>query len=77
MSRALTTHDLDANETHDIGPAVDAWLEALPRDPYGICPCGCGMKLRFAMKEGIEQHEQRFIAAWNLGQEDKHRGNPV
>jgi hypothetical protein len=40
---------------------VDAWIDAIPDDQYAPCPCGCGMKWRFAIKDGIEKHEERFI----------------
>lgn len=45
-----------------IGVAIDAWLDAMPDDPYAKCPCGCGKKWRFAIKENPEEHEARFIA---------------
>jgi hypothetical protein len=41
--------------------AIDAWIDAIPEDAYAPCPCGCGMKWRFAVQDGIEKHEQRFI----------------
>ena len=44
---------------------VDAWIDAIPEDPYAPCPCGCGMKWRFAIKDGIEKHEQRFMDIHN------------
>jgi hypothetical protein len=40
---------------------VDAWIDAIPEDKYAPCPCGCGKKWRFAVVEGIEKHEQRFM----------------
>lgn len=40
---------------------IDAWIEAIPDNPYDLCPCGCGMKWRFAVKDGIEKHEARFL----------------
>lgn len=48
----LTTEEMAAN---------DAWIDAIPENVYDPCPCGCGMKFRFAMKEGLEPHEKRFI----------------
>ena len=41
--------------------AVDAWIDAMPEDVYQPCPCGCGKKFRFAIKENLEQHEENFI----------------
>ena len=43
------------------GLATDAWIMAIPESPYDLCPCGCGMKFRFAMKGGIGEHEDKFI----------------
>lgn len=40
---------------------VDAWIDAIPENPYDLCPCGCGKKWRFALKDGIEIHEKQFI----------------
>ena len=41
--------------------ALDAWILAIPEDQYAPCPCGCGKKFRFALKDGIEKHEKNFI----------------
>lgn len=47
------------------GFAIEAWMDAMPDDPYAPCPCGCGKKWRFAMKEtpdnNIMDHIRRFI----------------
>jgi hypothetical protein len=48
------------NQTRFVIHPIDAWIEAIPEDPYAPCPCGCGKKFRFAFKEGVEQHEARF-----------------
>ena len=40
--------------------AADAWIDAIPDNVYDPCPCGCGKKFRFAVKEGIGPHEDRF-----------------
>lgn len=40
----------------------DLWLDKAPTDLYELCPCGCGKKIRFAEKEGIEKHIQNL---WN------------
>ena len=53
------------HQVKNINP-VDAWIDAIPEDPYALCPCGCGMKWRFALKDGIEKHEARFMANLNL-----------
>lgn len=39
---------------------IDAWVDSIPDNPYDPCPCGCGKKFRFALKEGLEVHETRF-----------------
>lgn len=38
----------------------DRWVGSIPDDPYGLCPCGCGKKYRYAEKEGIEIHYNNF-----------------
>ena len=43
---------------------VDDWIDAIPEDPYAPCPCGCGKKFRFAIKEGIGEHEERWRKKW-------------
>ena len=37
----------------------DLWIDAIPLDPYSLCPCGCGKKWKFA-KENAEEHENKF-----------------
>jgi len=56
------THRFYMNEMNSdtINP-IDAWIDAIPEDKYALCPCGCGKKFKFAIQEGIEPHEQRFI----------------
>jgi hypothetical protein len=54
------------NSTNPDGLAVEAWIEALPDDSYGPCPCGCGKKFRFVMRDPaeLEKHEAAFVANW-------------
>ena len=47
------------------GHATDAWIASIPDDNYALCPCGCGKKWKFAVKDGIEEHEKRFIEQFN------------
>ena len=44
---------------------VDDWIQAIPENPYDLCPCGCGQKFKFVAKDAksLEEHEQRFYAA--------------
>jgi hypothetical protein len=42
------------------GLLLDAWIDAIPTDPYAQCPCGCGKKFKF-VKDNPEAHELRFI----------------
>ena len=45
--------------------AKDAFLMAIPDDPYLPCPCGCGKKWRFVVRGGeeeIKKHEKIFVA---------------
>ena len=48
--------------------AIDKWIMAIPDDPYEPCPCGCGKKFRFAMKEGIGTHTATFIEKVETGE---------
>ena len=44
----------------------DAWVDAIPENPYDYCPCGCGQKWRFVVKEGdVDWHYKRFVEALN------------
>lgn len=41
-----------------------AWIDAVPEDPYGFCPCGCGRKMRHIIKDGeteATKHYEKFI----------------
>lgn len=50
--------------------AIDAWIDALPDDMYNPCPCGCGKKLKFVIRDGeIEKHEKKFIEDYNKNKE--------
>jgi hypothetical protein len=54
----------DQNLTPERIEAMDAFIEAMPDDHYDLCPCGCGKKFRFVVREGeeeIRRHEERFI----------------
>ncbi len=55
-----------------VGAGIDAWLDAMPENAYDLCPCGCGMKFRFAMKpeNHPEEHEKRFL-------DNFYKNNPV
>lgn len=46
------------------GMAMDAWIMAIPDNPYDPCPCGCGKKFRHAIKENPQEHQDRFIRNW-------------
>jgi len=39
---------------------VDAWIRAIPDDPYDLCPCGCGTKWRFVERGGDEEIDVHF-----------------
>ena len=43
---------------------VDLWIDAIgDLGPYEPCPCGCGRKWRYVVRDGekaIEECEQRF-----------------
>lgn len=45
--------------------SADAFIMAIPGDPYAECPCGCGKKWRFVAKDldNLWSHEDRFNAA--------------
>ena len=42
---------------------LDAWFFATPEDPYDLCPCKCGQKFRFVMRDEktLEEHKNKFI----------------
>ena len=43
------------------GLALDAWIYLIPVDDvYATCPCGCGQKWKFAVKNYAD-HESAFI----------------
>lgn len=44
----------------------DAWLDALPDSMYGLCPCGCNRKLKYAIADGIEKHEAEFRRKYDV-----------
>ena len=37
----------------------DRWIDAIPENPYDLCPCGCGKKWKFA-KENLTTHESNW-----------------
>ena len=40
---------------------IDAFIDAFPENPYDPCPCGCGKKWRFVVKDNeIEKHVKTF-----------------
>ena len=47
---------------NDWGMALDEWINAIPDDPYDPCPCGCGEKFRYVMKDEkkLSAHEAKF-----------------
>jgi len=40
--------------------ASDAFINAIPDDVYDLCPCGCGKKWKFVLKQP-EEHYNRFV----------------
>ena len=54
---------MNTNQININGLALDAWIMAIPDDVYDDCPCGCGNKFRYVMKEyrELESHEMTFI----------------
>jgi len=49
--------------------ADEAWIDAIPEDAYDKCPCGCGMKWKFAKQEVVKHEEtfyKNFLANHNL-----------
>ena len=43
---------------------IGAFICAIPDDVYVFCPCGCGTKWRYILKEGestISRHIRQFI----------------
>lgn len=61
----------DSKTVNVEGIILEDFINAVPEDPYEICPCGCGMKWKFATKEvagdaekSIEKHYQQFRTKW-------------
>jgi len=52
--------------TVDNETPIDKWIDAIPENPYDPCPCKCGKKWKFAVQEGIEEHEKRFLESCNF-----------
>lgn len=52
------------NEEKEYSPETnDALINAIPKKPYDPCPCGCGKKWRFVVREGeteIIKHLTKF-----------------
>ena len=51
----------ELDEAYAWADANDAWIDAIPEDPYDPCPCGCGKKFRFVMKGDLDAHQKAFI----------------
>ena len=52
---------------------ADAWLFAIPDDPYAPCPCGCGKAFRYVAKAGedeIQRHYEVFARKFMEGKGD-------
>jgi hypothetical protein len=47
------------------GIKTDKWIDALPENPYDLCPCGCNKKLKF-IKDNLEEHENNFKKQLNI-----------
>ena len=47
-------------ESEVYGRAIDALIDAIPTDPYGLCPCGCGCKFKF-VKSTFDDHEKQYV----------------
>lgn len=58
--------------------AFDAWIAAMPSDEYDLCPCGCGKKFRFVVRDEkiCAEHEKTFIKNWILLNQ-KHVGGLI
>jgi len=66
MKQELTNEQIlemqrELDQAYAWADANDAWIAAMPEDPYELCPCGCGKKFRFAIKEGIDAHMKAFV----------------
>jgi len=52
----ITMNDLEYSPE-----VVDAWIDAIPENPYNPCPCGCGKKWRFVLTSTeVKEHMDRF-----------------
>ena len=55
------------NGPDDDPEAGDAFIDAVPDDPYSPCPCGCGQKWRF-VRGDPDAHYRRFVDDWHAAQ---------
>ena len=39
---------------------IDAWIMAVPDNPYDPCPCGCGKKWRYVERAGEKEIDVHF-----------------
>lgn len=51
---------IELNLTPEETEANDAWIDAIPDEVYDLCPCGCGKKFKFVIRENLEKHENEF-----------------
>ena len=72
MTKEEYQRELDELAKHQ--DAREAWMDSVPVDsPYAPCPCNCGMKWRFVIKENrIEEHEQRFVERWENERDEQN-----
>lgn len=56
MNKIILVNDLPYNPK-----TTDAFIDAIPENPYDLCPCGCGKKWRYVVRDNeIEQHAKTF-----------------
>lgn len=49
------------NEIEYSHETTDALIDAIPENPYDPCPCGCGKKWRFVLRDGLAvAHAKKF-----------------
>jgi len=57
------------------GLAKDEFMFKIPDNPYDLCPCCCGKKWRFVVKDGeFEKHEAVFVNQY-MEKKEKHNEN--
>lgn len=58
----MTDEPVDYAKLREEAIAMEAWIDACPDNPYDQCPCGCGKKFRFVVRDDqtLREHFETF-----------------